>query len=209
MAVAYYSVPIGIGVARKGHVESLLEADHTCHRIDRRRVRPDLAVPIDCHEAERRIDDVVHNLQIESVTVANGIPVSHARTAQRIHTDANFTLADYLKIDHRGKIIHIGIEVLIRTYRRSASSTFKWYSRHPAQAGCDKGVRLLLYPFGDLSVCWSTVRRIVFEASESRRVFWPCDDDTVPESTLPTAIVVNNPASDYTSSTLALFCFVQ
>ena len=35
MAAAYNSVPIGIGVAGKGYVKSLLEADHARHRIDR------------------------------------------------------------------------------------------------------------------------------------------------------------------------------
>src|SRR5258705_7231299 len=170
MAAAYNSVPIGVGVARKGHVESLLETDHACHCISRRRVHPDLAVPIDRHEVKRRIDDVVHDLQIESVALGNRIPVSHARAAQWIHTEANFALADYLKIDHRVKIIYIGIEVLIRMYGRSSPGVVKWYSRHPEQAVCNKGIRLLLYPFGDLGVCWSTVRRIVFEASELRRV---------------------------------------
>src|SRR4029453_13444065 len=116
MAAAYDSVSIGLSGAGEGYVESLLEADHACHRIHRRWVHADLAVPIHCHEAEGRIDDVVHNLQIESVAVANGIPVSHAGTAQRIHTDANLARADCLQIDHRGKIAHIGMEVLIRMY---------------------------------------------------------------------------------------------
>src|SRR5215510_4198828 len=120
MAAADNSVSIGIGVAGKGYVESLLEADHAGHRIHRRRVHPDLAVPIDRHEAEGRINYVVHDLQIESVAFANGIPVSHAGPAQRIHTDANLALADCLKIDHRGKIAHIGIEVLMGTYGGNA-----------------------------------------------------------------------------------------
>src|SRR5882672_4239391 len=133
MASAYNSVPIGIGVAGKGYVESLLEADHACHRIHRRRIHSDLAVPIDRHEAEGRINGVVHDLQIESVAVANGIPVSHAGATQRIHTDAYLALANCLKIDHRGKIAHIGIEVLMGMYGGSVASTFKRYSRHPAQ----------------------------------------------------------------------------
>src|SRR5262245_24242102 len=134
MTAAYNSVPIGIGVAGKGYIESILEADHAGHRIHRRRVHPDLAVPIDGHEAEGRIDGVVHDLHIESVAVANGIPVSHAGAAQRIHTDANLALANCLKIDHRGKITHIGFEVLMGVYVGSAPSTFKRYSRHLAQA---------------------------------------------------------------------------
>ena len=33
---------------------------------------------------------MVHDLQIQSVSIANGIPVSHAGAAQGIHADANF-----------------------------------------------------------------------------------------------------------------------
>src|SRR5215471_11742100 len=104
MAAAHNSVSIGIGVAGKSDVESLFEADHACHRIYRRRVHPDLAVPIDGHEAEGWIDGVIHDFQIESVAVADGVPVSNARAAQRIDTDANIAFANCLKIDHRGKI---------------------------------------------------------------------------------------------------------
>src|SRR4029450_1437668 len=167
MAAAHDSVPIGIGIAGKGYVESLLEVDHACHRIHRRRVHPDLAVPIDCHEAESTSDDVVHDLQIESVAVANGIPVSHAGAAQRIHADVNLAGADCLQVDHRGKIAHIGIEVLMGMYGGGAPSAFKRYSRHPAQAVGNKGVGLLFYPIGDVRIRWSTLGRIIFEAAES------------------------------------------
>src|SRR5512139_520889 len=107
MAAADYSMPVGIRVVGKGYVETLLEADHACHRIDRRRVHADLAVPIDRHKAEGRIDGVVHDLQIESVASANSIPVRHAGATQRIHADANLALSDNLQIDHRGKIANI------------------------------------------------------------------------------------------------------
>src|SRR5262245_48021630 len=111
MAAAYNSVPIGIGVAGERYVESLLEANHTCHRIHRRRVHADLAVPIDGHEAEGWIDDVVHDLHVESVALADSVPISHAGAAQWIDANANLTLADCLKMSHPGKLGTIGIAV--------------------------------------------------------------------------------------------------
>ena len=90
---------------------------------------------------------MVHDLQIESVAIANGIPVSHAGAAQRIHADANLALADCLQVDHRGKIAHIGIEVLIGMYGGGAPSTLKRYSRHPAQAVGNERIGLSFYPF--------------------------------------------------------------
>ena len=125
-----------------------------------------------------------------SRSVANGIPVSHAGAAQRIHADPNFALSDCLQIDHRGKIAHIGIEVLMGMRGGSASSTFKRYSRHPAQPVGNKSIGLLFYPFGDVSVRRSAAGRIVFEAAESWRVMRWCDDNAVREAALATAIVV-------------------
>src|SRR5512136_558233 len=189
MAAAYNSVPVGIGVAGKGYVETLLQADHACHRIHRRRVHTDLAVPIDRHEAEGRIDGVVHNLQIESVALANRIPVRHAGAAQWIHTDANLGLADNLQIDHRGKIANIGIEVRMGMYGGGAPSAFKRYSRHPAQAVSNEGIGLSLDPFGNVSIRRPAMGRIVFEATESRRVMRWGDDDAVRETTVAAPIV--------------------
>src|SRR5439155_26074663 len=204
MAAAYNSVPIGIGVAGKGYVKSLLEADHARHRIHRRRVHAYLAVPIDRHEAERRIDDVIHDLQIESVALADGIPVSHASAAQRIHADPNLALADCLQIDHRGQIAHVGIEVLMVMYSGGAPSTFKRYSRHTARAVGNEVVGVSFYPFGDVSVRGSAVGRIVFKAAEPRRVMRWCDDDAVRESTLATTIVGENRVRDYRGGSVTI-----
>src|SRR5262249_44099582 len=183
--------------AGEGYVKSPLEADHTCHRVYRRRVHANLAVPIHCHEPEGRIDGMVHDLQIESVAIADGIPVSHARAAQRIHADAHLALADCLQIDHRGKIAHIGIEILMGMYSGGASSAFKRYSQHSAQVVGNEGVGLSFYPFGDVSIRWSAMGRIVFEAAKSRRVMRRCDDDAVREAAFATAIVAENRVRDY------------
>src|SRR5215475_6708548 len=111
MAAAHDSVPVSIRVAGKGDVESLPESDHSRHRIHRRRIHADLTVPVDAHEAEGRIDEVIHDLEVESVAVADGVPVGHAGTAQRIHPDTNLALANRLEIDERLEISHIGLEV--------------------------------------------------------------------------------------------------
>src|SRR5262245_59661246 len=182
-------MPIGIGVAGEGDIESLLEADHPGHGVSRRRVHANLSVPIDCHEAERRINDVIHDLQIESVALANGIPVSHAGAAQRIYTDTNLTISDCLQIDHRGEIAHIGIEILMLMCVGSTPSAFKRYPRHAAQTVGNKRVGLAFYPLGHVSIRRPAVRWVVFEAAESRRVMGWCDDNAVREAALATTIV--------------------
>src|SRR6516165_7968354 len=140
---------------------------------------------------------MVHDLQIESVAIADGIPVSHAGTTQRIHADANLALADCLQIDHRGKIAHIGIEVLMGMYGGGASSALKRYSQHSPQVVGNEGVGLPFYPIGDVSISGPAVGWIVFEAAESRRVMRRCDDDAIRETGLATAIVGENRVRDY------------
>src|SRR5215813_9471245 len=204
MAAAHDSVPIGIGIAGEGYVKSLLEADHARHRVYRRRVHADLAVPIHCHKPESRIDVVVHDFQIDSVTVANRIPISHAGTTQRIHADVNLALPDCLEVDHRGKIAYIGIEILMGVYVGSASSALKRYSQHSPQVVGNEGVGLPFYPIGDVSVRRSAMGRIIFEAAESRRVMGRCDDDAVREAALATAIVGENRVRDDRSRSVTL-----
>src|SRR5262245_41253174 len=133
MATAYNAVPIGIRVTGESYVESVLQVDHPRHGVQRRRIHSDLTVPIDCHEAEGRIDDVVHYLQVESVVFADSLPVSHAGPTQRIDTEAKFALADCFKIDHRRQIADIRIKVLKGMYIRRFTSAFKRHSLHAAQ----------------------------------------------------------------------------
>ena len=59
------AVPVGVGVVGKGDIEFVAHPDQPRHRIGRRAVHPDLAVPIDRHEAKRRIDRVVHDGRVE------------------------------------------------------------------------------------------------------------------------------------------------
>jgi hypothetical protein len=89
-------------------------------------------------------------------------------------------------------------------YGGGAPSAFKRYSRHSAQVVGNEGVGLPFYPFGDVSIRWSTLGRIVFEAAESRRIMRRCDDDAVREAAFATAIVGENRVRDYRSRSVTL-----
>src|SRR5262249_24238124 len=131
MAAAHDSVPICIGVAGKGDVESLPESDHSRHRIHRRSIHADLTIPVDAHEAEGRIDEVIHDLEVESVAVPDGIPVGYAGAAQRIHPDTNLALANGLEIDDRLEISHVGLEVRMGMRGGRPPSPIKRDSHYP------------------------------------------------------------------------------
>ena len=53
-AARHDAVPVGVGVVAEGDVEAVLETDQGRHRVRRRAVHANLAVPVQRHEAERR-----------------------------------------------------------------------------------------------------------------------------------------------------------
>ena len=53
-APGHDAVAVGVGVVGEGEVEAVAEADEARHGVRRRRVHPDLAVPVDGHEPKRR-----------------------------------------------------------------------------------------------------------------------------------------------------------
>jgi hypothetical protein len=60
-APSHDAVPVVVGIARPRDVEAILEPDEAPHRVGRRAVHADLAVPVDRHEREGRIDHVAYH----------------------------------------------------------------------------------------------------------------------------------------------------
>ena len=81
-------VPVMVGIAGEGDLELVLQADQPLHRIRRGGVHADLAVPIDRHEAEGRIDGLVDDRQVQPVALGNRRPVVDAGAAERIDPQA-------------------------------------------------------------------------------------------------------------------------
>ena len=81
------AVPVGIGIVGKGNVEFVAHRNQARHRIRRRTIHPDLAVPIRGHETECRIDGIVHDRRIDSVMLDERLPVMNGGAAQRIDSD--------------------------------------------------------------------------------------------------------------------------
>ena len=65
------AVAVGVGVVAERDVEAVLQRDQARHRVRRRAVHADLAVVVDGHEAERRIDGAVHDGQVEPVALGD------------------------------------------------------------------------------------------------------------------------------------------
>src|SRR4029450_6585439 len=156
----------GVRVAGKGHVESLPEGDHPCHGVGRRRVHSYLTVPVQGHEAKGRVHGVIHDLEVQTVAIADGVPVGHARAAQGIHADLDRARTDGLEVHHRGKIVHIRVEVWVPLRGRRGAGSREWDPRHASKVVDDESVGLRLDPLRYVRVCGSPGGRIVLEAAE-------------------------------------------
>jgi hypothetical protein len=103
----YDAVPIGVGIASEGDFEAILEADQALHRVGRGRIHPNLAVPIDRHEPEGRIDDFVHNRKIQTVTLGNRAPIVNFGATKRIHAHFYIRAANRIHVEHAAEIAYV------------------------------------------------------------------------------------------------------
>ena len=107
------AVAVDVRIVSEGDVEIVFQSDQTFHGIGGGAVHPDLAVPVDGHEGEGRIDDPVHHLEGESVAVGDGIPEVHRRPAERIDADFEPCFGNRFHVDDILQILHIGRHIVI------------------------------------------------------------------------------------------------
>ena len=81
-------VAVGVRVVAEGDVEAVAQLDEAGHRVRRRGVHADPAVPVDGHEAEGRVHHVVRDGQVQAVALGDRRPVGDTRATQRVHAEA-------------------------------------------------------------------------------------------------------------------------
>ena len=118
-------VPVMVGVAGKGDLEAILQVDQPLHRIGRGRVHADLAVPIDRHETEGRIDGLVDDREVQPVALGNRPPVVDPGAAERIDPQADLRAANGVHVDH--------IAEIARCRRRGSRAGASWRREEPSR----------------------------------------------------------------------------
>jgi hypothetical protein len=180
-------VPVGVGVVAERDVEPVAQLDEAGHRIGRGRVHPDPAVPVAGHEPELRVDRVVGDRQVESVTLADRRPVGDARATERVDPDAEPGCGDRRHVDDVREVVHVVAQELVLG-RRGACLV----DRHPLHAGelgLEQAVGLVLDPARDVRVGRTAVRRVVLEPAVLGRVVRRGHDDPIGESRRPAPVV--------------------
>ena len=189
-------VTIVVGVAGDGDVELVLEGDQSLHGVGRRRVHPDLAIPVHRHEAERLVYDVAHDRQIEMIALGNGRPVVDAGPAERVDAQVNTRAADRVHIDDVPEIAHVGVEIVVPVRRAGAQRLLVWDALHALETVLHQRIGSGLDPARDVGVGGPAVRRVVLEPAVVRRIVRGRDHDTVGQSGAASAVVAQDGMRD-------------
>ena len=118
---SYDPVPVMVGVATEGDVESIPHADQALHCIGGGGVHADLAVPVERHEPKRGIDLHADDVKFKSVVLGDAGPVVHARPAQGIDAQAQRRRADGLHVDDGAQVRDIGADIIVQVRGCGAS----------------------------------------------------------------------------------------
>ena len=173
------AVPVGVGVVAGRDLVVVLAGDQRRHRVRRRAVHPDLAVPVERHEPERRVDVGVDDGQVEPVPVGDLAPVGDARAAQRVGADPHPRLADRVEVDDRGQVVDVGAEEVVRAGGVGGPRALVRDPLDVLEPGGEERVGPVLDPAGHVGVGRAAVGRVVLEPAVVGRVVRRGDDDAV------------------------------
>ena len=161
-------VAVGVGVVADGEIEAVAQGDEAGHRVGRRGVHPDPAVPVDGHEPEGRVDGLVHDRQVEAVALADRRPVVDARPAQRVHAQAQAGRPDRVHVEDGAQVAHVDAPEVVGPRRRAGP--IERDPRDVVDALFEDPVGLVLDPAGHVGVGRAAVGRVVLEAAVLGRV---------------------------------------
>ncbi len=184
------AVAVMVGIAGERDVVFVLQADQPLHRVPRRRVHADLAVPVHRHERELRVDHRAHHGKVELVAVGDRLPVMHAGTTQRIDAHLHAGAADRVEVDDMGEVGHIVVEKIVSVRGGGLARLRQRHPLHPLQAAFEQRVGALLHPVGDVGIGRTAVGRVVLEAAVVRWIVRRRDHDAVGQTAVaPPAVM--------------------
>ena len=156
--------------------------DQPRHRVGRRAVHPDLAVPIDRHEAEGRIDRIADDGRVEAIALDDRLPVAHAGAAQGIDADFDAGGADRLHVDDIAEVGDIGPDVIVAMHAGRLARAVIGDALDALQAVFEIAVGGALDAGGDVGIGRTAIGRIIFEAAILGRIVRRRDHDAVGEA---------------------------
>src|SRR5262249_24771381 len=101
------AVPVGVWIVGESDVILIFKVHETRHRIRTRRVHAYLAVVINSHERERRVDCWVRDVDVQVIDGVDWLPIRFRRSAERIYTELQASGADHVHIDDVFQILDV------------------------------------------------------------------------------------------------------
>ncbi|MNU89917.1 hypothetical protein D3C71_797690 [compost metagenome] len=181
-----------VRVAGKRNVKALFEADQALHGVSGRRVHANLAIPVDGHETEGRIDLFVHHVQVEAVMLGNRRPVAHPCSAQRIDTQTQLGVTNGVEVDHVDQVGDVGVQIIVTMGGAGFQGLFVADALDAGEFVAQQFVGLGFDPLGDVGIGRATIGRVVFVATALRRVVRRRDHDAVRQARRAAAVVAEN-----------------
>ena len=168
-----------VGVVAEGHVVFVLERDELRHRPRRRAVHAHLAVVVERHEGEGRVDGLVDDLDVEAVLLGYRLPEVNAGAAERVRAyleaRGRYRLHLYNLAEARDVALHVVDEADVRRF----DGALERYALDLLQAVREDFVGAVLYPLRHVSPGGAAARRVVLEAAVAGRIVRRRDDDAV------------------------------
>ena len=173
------AMSVCVAVVGEGDPKPIFQFDESCHGMGARWVHADLAVVIDGHEREGRIDHRVHDGDVELVDRVDRLPVRLAGAPERIHAEREAGAPDGRHVDDVLQIPDIGQDEVVLVRAGGRDGLRVWQPSHPDVAVAQERVGPFLDPRRHVGVGRAAVRRVVLEAAVLGRVVRRRDDDAV------------------------------
>ncbi|CAM5332766.1 hypothetical protein SSTU70S_01077 [Stutzerimonas stutzeri] len=185
-----------VGVAGEGHVEAVLVLDQPRHCVRRAAVHADLAVPVQAHEAEGRVDHRGQHFQRQSVAFGDARPVVHAGAAQRVDGEFQPGIADRGEVDHLLQPADIGVDEVEALGGRGLQRLAVIHALDALEPGDQQRIGAFLNPLGHAGIGRAAIGGVVLEAAIARRVVRRRDDDAVGQPAAAAAVVAEDRVGD-------------
>lgn len=190
------AVAVMVGVAGEGHVEAVLVLDQPGHGVRRAAVHADLAVPVQAHEAEGRVDHRGQHLQRQAEALGDARPVVHTGAAQRVDSELQARAADGVEVDHPLEPADIGVDEIEALGGGGLERLAVIHALDAIETGDQQRIGALLNPLGHAGVGRAAIGGVVLEAAIARRVVRRRDDDAVGQPAQAAAVVAEDRVGD-------------
>jgi hypothetical protein len=106
-------VAVGVGVVAERDREAIAQRQQAGHRVGAGAVHADLAVVVEPHEREARIDGLVDDREVQAEALGDARPVLDRRAAHRVGAQLDAGARDRLDVDHLGQVIDVRREEVV------------------------------------------------------------------------------------------------